>query len=291
MAQRLRQKVAIITGGGSRLGAAVAHVFAREGARVVVCDASPAAVARVVEQINDAGGQAISYCGDVSQKVHAQACVQSAIDNFHRLDVLINQASALIAIAETQDFALEAFDRTTQLNLRSTFLMTKFALPHLQATGGNIISSGSESGNSALAQSASFGAARAWIHAFMRGVAAEQAPHGVRANCVCPEPLDGAGIHLEDPGLQPQLDQIAGQSDRRRRSTPEEIAGVYAFLASDMASYVTGALWTVDGNITISAAAIAGDNDAEEPYRWPPPEKEIPEEERGGLPPPEEPIN
>lgn len=282
MAQRLRNKVTIVTGAGTKIGAAIARTFAREGANVVVNDAARDVIDRVVQKITEAGGQAVGFAGDVSDEAQAKACVELAVNQYGRLDVLVNQASVLVAMQEAQDFPVEAFDRSIRLNLRSAFLMTKFALPHLQQTGGNIISNASESENSGLALSTPFGGARAWMHAFMKGIALEQAPHGIRANCVCPGPIDSAWIQTEDPALQEQVDQMAAQTATGRRSTPDEIANVYAFLASDMASYVTGALWTVDGNITISAAAMAGQSaDLAETATEPP------AEERVGLPPPE----
>jgi NAD(P)-dependent dehydrogenase (short-subunit alcohol dehydrogenase family) len=282
VAQRLKNKVTIVTGAGTKIGEAIACAFAREGARVVVSDAAQEVTDRVVQQITENGGQAVGFIGDVSDEAQAKDCVEFSIDQYGRLDVLVNQAGVLVAMQEAQEFPVDAFDRSLRLNLRSAFLMTKYALPHLQQTGGNIISSGSESENSGLPLSTPFGGARAWMHAFMKGIALEQAPHGIRANCVCPGPVDSAWVHTEDPALQEQVDQIAAQSATGRRSTPDEIANVYAFLASDMASYVTGALWTVDGNITISAAAMTGQSaDFAETAAEPP------AEERVGLPPPE----
>jgi NAD(P)-dependent dehydrogenase (short-subunit alcohol dehydrogenase family) len=134
--------------------------------------------------------------------------------------------------------------------------MTRLALPHLQKTRGNIISAGSESGMIGLAQNTPYGGTKGWIHAFTRGVAVEQAQNGVRANCVCPGPIDTAWTHKETGPMDEQMEKSLIQATPlARRGTPEEVANVYVFLASDEASYVTGALYTVDGGTTIAKGA------------------------------------
>jgi NAD(P)-dependent dehydrogenase (short-subunit alcohol dehydrogenase family) len=131
--------------------------------------------------------------------------------------------------------------------------MTRFALPHPQKTRGNIVSADSESGMIGLAQNTTYGGTKGWIHAFMRGVAAEQAQNGVRANCVCPGPIDTAWTHKETGPRDKEMEKSLVQAvPVARRRTPEEVANVYAFLASDETSYVTGALYVVDGGTTIS---------------------------------------
>src|SRR5207237_7619221 len=157
----------------------------------------------------------------------------------------------------TEDYRLEDFDRTIRMNIRSAFMMTRFALPHLQKTRGNIVSAGSESGMIGLAQNTVYGGTKGWMHAFMRGVAVEQARHGVRANCVCPGPIDTAWTHKETGPMDKEMETMLIQATPlARRGTPEEVANVYAFRASDDASYVTGALWVVDGGTTIAKGPV-----------------------------------
>jgi len=148
--------------------------------------------------------------------------------------------------------------------------MTKFALPHLQKTRGNILFTGSEAGISGSAMFTPYGASKGFLHAFAKGVALEQARYGVRANCVCPGPIDtawtrgpGGPLSLE---IQKSIDQMVPLG---RRGSPEEIANVFAFLASDEASYVTGALWLADGGVT-PAKGIAGAMVPDELRRIPP---------------------
>jgi NAD(P)-dependent dehydrogenase (short-subunit alcohol dehydrogenase family) len=248
---RLKDKIAIITGAGTGIGEAIAHKFAREGARLLLNGLPDDPVPDVAAAIVAGGGEAELYLGDISEPASAQACVGLAIERFGRLDVLVNNAGIFIAHAETDDYRIEDFDRTLRHNLRTAFLMTKFALPYLQKSRGNIICAGSEAGINGSAGFTSYGGSKAFLHAFTMGVALEQAKYGVRANCVCPGAIDTAWTR---PGLGP-LDEVMANSINAgvplgRRGTPEEVANIYAFLASDEASYVTGALWLADGGVT-----------------------------------------
>lgn len=257
MNERLKGKIAIITGAGTGIGEAIAHKFAREGAQVIVSGLPDDPVEDVAAAIRANGGDAIPKAGDVSDEGGAWACVELALTHFGRLDVLINNAGVFLANAMTEDYPIDVFDQTVRMNMRSAFLMTRFALPHLQKTRGNIVSAGSESGFIGLGQNSTYGGTKGWMHAFMRGVAVEQARHGVRANCVCPGPIDTAWTHKETGPMDKEMETMLIQATpMARRGTAEEVANVYAFLASDEASYVTGALWLVDGGTTIAKGPV-----------------------------------
>lgn len=254
---RLKGKVAIITGGGAGIGEAIAHKFAAEGARVVVCGLASDPVEDVARAIRDVGWEAEAFSGDVSEEESARACVQFTLDRFQQLDVLVNNAGVFLDNAMTESYPVADFDQTIRMNIRSAFLMTHFALPHLQQTRGNVVSAGSESGIIGLAQNTTYGGTKGWMHAFMRGVAVEQAQNGVRANCVCPGPIDTAWTHKETGPMDAKMETTLIQATPlARRGTPEEVANVYAFIASDEASYVTGALWVVDGGTTIAKGPV-----------------------------------
>lgn len=249
--RRLEGKVAIVTGAGTGIGEAIAHKFAKEGAKVVVNGLPSDPIEDVARSITQYGGAAIPYGGDVSDEAYAKGCVQAAIDAYGKLDILINNAGVFLTNAEIQDYPVEDFDRTIQMNIRSAFLMTKYAIPHLRKTNGNIVSAGSEAGFNGLAQNAPYGGTKGWMHSFMMGIAVEQAKYGIRANCVCPGAIDTAWTHKETGPMDSQMEQMLIQATpMARRGTPEEMANVYAFLASDEASYVTGALWLADGGVT-----------------------------------------
>ena len=255
--KRLEGKVAIVTGGGTGIGEAIAHKFAAEGARVVVAGLPTDPVADVAKRIAKAGGAAIAYAGDLAEDADARACVKAAVSEFGRLDVLVNNAGVFLFTGETTDYPLDAFDATVRANVRSVFLMTKHALPHLQQSKGNIVSAGSEAGLIGIEGNTPYGGTKAWVHAFMRGVAHEQAKHGVRANVVAPGPIDTAWTHKETGPMTAKMEKtILAATPLGRLGTPEEVANVYCFLASDEASYVTGAIFSVDGGITISKGPV-----------------------------------
>lgn len=257
MSRRLEGKVAIVTGAGTGIGEAIAHKFAKEGAQVVVNGLPDDPIQDVVDAINQYGGEAIAYAGDVSEPSHAQACVQAAIDKYDHLDILVNNAGVFLATGETQDYPIDAFDTTIRMNIRSAFLMTKYALPHLQKTGGNIVAAGSEAGFNGVPQNSPYGGTKGWMHSFIKGVAVEQAKYGVRANCFCPGAIDTAWTHKETGPMDAEMEEMTVMAaPMGRRGTPEEMANVCAFLASDEASYVTGALWLADGGVTIAKGAV-----------------------------------
>lgn len=254
---RLAGKVAIITGAGTGIGEAIAHKFAKEGAKVIVNGLPDDPIEAVAAAIRQYGGTAMAVAGDVSEESYAQSCVQAAIDAYGKLDVLVNNAGVFLTNAEIDQYPVEDFDRTIRMNIRSAFLMTKYAIPYLQKTNGNIVSAGSEAGFNGLAQNAPYGGTKGWMHSFMMGIAVEQAKYGIRANCVCPGAIDTAWTHKETGPMDKEMETMLIQATpMARRGTTEEIANVYAFLASDEASYVTGALWLADGGVTPAKGAV-----------------------------------
>jgi NAD(P)-dependent dehydrogenase (short-subunit alcohol dehydrogenase family) len=254
---RLHDKTAIITGAGTGIGEAIAHKFSREGARLLLSGLPDDPVADVAKAIASAGGQVEIHFGDLSEEQNARACVDLAIQRFGALDVLVNNAGIFIANAETDLYRIEDFDRTLRNNIRTAFLMTKFALPHLRKSRGNIVFTGSEAGLNGSPRFTPYGGSKGFLHAFAKGVALEQAPYGVRANCVCPGPIDTAWTRGPDSPIEPAAQATIGNMvPLGRRGTPEEIANIFAFLASDEASYVTGALWLADGGVTPAKSDI-----------------------------------
>lgn len=251
----LEGKTAIVTGAAEGIGEAIAHKFAYEGAAGVLLSGLPddpldQVASDIREQYPET--QVATFAKDVGTKEHAEACVRAAVDAFGRLDVLINNAGVLPKLAELQEYPVEDFESLIHNNIYTAFHMTRAALPELQKTRGNIVSAGSEAGWNGSPQFAPYGPTKAYIHALMKGVAGEQGAYGIRANCVCPGPIDTSWTHKETGPMDADAEETVVMSTAfGRRGTTEEIANVYAFLASDQASYVTGALWLVDGATTI----------------------------------------
>lgn len=251
MAGRLEGKVTIVTGAGAGIGEACALKFAREGARVLLNGLPDDPVDDVAATIRVMEGEAATYLGDVSEEEHARACVEACVSAFGRVDILANIAGVLVELAPIEDYDLFQFDYTVRMNVRSAFLMTKFAMPHLQRSRGNIVYAGSEAGFNGTPLFSPYGGTKGFIHAFCKGVAGEGAKHGVRANCICPGAISTAWTHKGEGVMDRKTEQTTVMAAMMgRRGTPEEMANVVAFLASDEASYVTGALWLADGGVT-----------------------------------------
>ena len=249
----------IVTGAGSGIGAAIACKFAAEGARVVINGLPTDPILEVEREICSSGGSCVVYAGDVAEEERAKACVQMALDRWDRLDILVSNAGTPLLGAPVHKYDINQFDKLIARNIRSLFLMTRFAIPHLQKTAGNIVATGNEVGTLGMADNTPYGGAKGFVHAFIKGVAVEQARYGIRANCVCPGPVD----RLSKEAYSDAEKQYVAQTPMGRRGTVEEIANVFTFLASDMASYVTGALWVVDGGTTIGKGPTISDLDEE----------------------------
>ena len=259
MSGRLDGKKAIITGAGTGIGEAIAHKFAREGADLLLNGLPGDPVQDVADAIRQQYGRQVEvFEGDVSDSEKAHAAIEQALSAFNsRLDILVNNAGVFLFTGETQDYPEELAHDTIHKNILSTFNMTRLALPHLQRSKGNVVSAGSEAGQMGIANNTVYGGTKAFLHAFMKGVAVEQGKYGVRANCVCPGPIDTAWTHPETGPMNDDMEEgLVSQAVFGRRGTPEEIANVYAFIASDEASYVTGALFYVDGGTTVVKGGI-----------------------------------
>ena len=245
---RLLDKVSIITGSGRSIGYSTARKFGAEGAKVVVCDIDQAAVDSTVKDIVDAGGQAIGFAVDVTKKEQIEAMVQKVLDKWGRIDVLINNAG-IIQDGQLAKMTDEQFDRVININLRGTYLCARAVVDTMiTQKSGVIINASSIVGlygnfgqtNYAASKFAVIGMAKSW--------AKELGRKGIRANAVCPGFID-------TPILAPMPDKVIQMMRDKvplgRLGTPEEIANVYAFLASDEASYINGVVIEVGGGVVM----------------------------------------
>ncbi|WP_114778329.1 SDR family NAD(P)-dependent oxidoreductase [Botryobacter ruber] len=264
MSKRLEGKVAIVTGGATGIGEAICKKFASEGAKVVVTGFPEDPVDEVVQEITKAGGTAVAFAADISMEVNAKRCVELAVSKYGKLDILVNNAGVFPEVNTLADYTEAAFEYMLKNNVKTAFQMSKAALPELQKTKGNIVSAGSEAGMIGIAQNAPYGGTKGFIHAFMKGLAVEQAQFGVRCNIVGPGPIDTAWTHSSTgPMDKKMVKTMKSATPMGRRGTPEEVANVYLFLASDEASYVTGALYMVDGGITVAKGPVGEQADSD----------------------------
>lgn len=255
--KRLDKKVAIITGGATGIGEAISKRFAQEGAKVLVVGMPQDPVKDVIDSIKSKKGTAIGFSADISVEENAREAIEVAVNKWGRLDILINNAGVYPEVNTIDKFSTRAFDNLLKNNLRTAFLMTKYAVPELQKTKGCIVSAGSEAGLVGIPKVSPYGGTKGFMHAFMKGVAQEQAQYGIRANCVAPGPIDTAWTHSETSDLDKKSEKtMLEATPLGRRGTAEEMANVYLFLASDEASYVTGAVYSADGGITISKGSV-----------------------------------
>ena len=250
---RLDEKVAVVTGAANGLGRAIAERLAGEGATVILGDVDAPALDRVVARIVGGGGRATGVVGDVTEEEPAARLIASAVERGGRLDILVNNVGGS-RNARIWDMSVADWDFTLRLNLRSTFLCTRAAVPHMMKRRyGRIvcISSGAREGTpwTAYYQGGSaYSAAKAGVHGFIRDVALELAEHGINVNAVAPGPIDTERV---GEALRRMNETVEYSPNRmtplRRLGRPEEVADAVLFLASDEATYITGHTLAVTG--------------------------------------------
>jgi meso-butanediol dehydrogenase / (S,S)-butanediol dehydrogenase / diacetyl reductase len=246
---RLQGKVAIVTGGGSGIGRAAAERFAEEGARVVVAEYSANAGQETADLICGAGGDAIFIQVDVADAEQVQRMVQATVERYGRIDVLFNNAGVL-AFGTVTDTDESIWDRVMAVNVKGTYLCSKYVIPHMIAGGGgSIINASSSTGaHDANANTAAYVASKGAVTLLTRCMAIDYAPHGIRVNSIAPGPTDTPMLR---DALSPEaLEQFAATFPMGRLGTPRELANAVLFLASDEASFVTGLTMAVDGGQT-----------------------------------------
>ena len=249
----VKDRVAVVTGAANGLGREIALLLAREGARVALGDLDAAGLERTAAAIAAAGGTAIAVAGDLTDEEPAQRLIAAAVAELGRLDILVNNVGGS-RNARVWEMKAEDWDFVLRLNLRSTFLCTRAAVPHMMGQRyGRIVcmSSGAREGTpwTAYYQGGSaYSAAKAGVHGFVRDVALELAEHGINVNAVAPGPIDTERF---GPGLR-RLNETVDYSPNRmtplhRLGQPVEVAHAVLFLASDEASYITGHTLAVTG--------------------------------------------
>ncbi len=244
---RLKDKIAIITGGGTGIGRACALRFAQEGAKLVVAGLDATPLEEVVKEIKSRGGQGLAIQSDVAVVEDARRIVAQAMERFGALHILVNNAAMVDLSRSVQEMTVEEWDRCLNATLRSVFLLSKWAAPHIkQAGGGAIINLGSVGATMPWAEGAAYCAAKSGVVALTKVLAIEYGPWNIRVNTISP----GA---IMTPNLKRAIehfhhyDKLCAKSVFHRVGQPEEIANAALFLASGEASFVTAANLLVDG--------------------------------------------
>ena len=249
---KLEGRVALVTGADSGIGRAVALAFAREGADVLLSylgeggeaeDAEAAAQA-----VRDAGRQAVKLPGDIGDPNHCRALVKAAVDRFGRIDILVNNGAFQVTHDKLEDIPDEEWDRIFRVNMHSQFYLSKAALPFM-APGSSIINTSSVNSKHPMPSLLAYSATKGAIANFTLGLAQMLVKQGIRVNAVLPGPI-------WTPFIPSGMDLTAiatfgSQSPMGRPGQPAELAGAYVYLASDDASYTTGALLGVHGGMPI----------------------------------------
>ena len=252
---RLGGKVAVVTGGGSGIGRASARRYAREGARVVIADIDDAAAGAAAMEIEHEGGTAIAVGADVSREEDVARLIERTLHAFDPPTVLLNSA-ACSSFGTLAESPAQELDRVLGVNVRSAWICARAVIPLMRdAGGGAIVNMSSITGIVGAPGMAAYSTSKGALITLTRTLALELAEHGIRVNCICPASID-------TPMLQASFDRLADPEAARARNvkrhplgrfgTPDDVANLALFLASDEASFITGATYVIDGGALLA---------------------------------------
>ncbi len=244
---RLKDKVALITGAAGGIGAATARRFAREGATVAINDTRPDGLDAVAGEVRAAGGKALVLPGDVTKKAECDRMVQEVTGTFGRVDILINNAG-INRDAMAAKMTEEQWDAVLSVNLKGTFLFAQAALPGMRERAwGRVVNTSSIGSLGNIGQS-NYAASKAGVIGLTKTLALEYAKYGVTVNAVAPGPVMTAMLAGVPDAIR---ERIIAQVPVGRIASPDEIASVHVFLASDEAAFITGQVIFADGGMSV----------------------------------------
>jgi len=248
---RLEHKVALVTGGGSGIGEAMAKVFAREGSKVAITGRRKDQLERVVREIERTGRQALAVAGSVTNEADVQEAVAATVRTFGRLDILVNNAGNLFHAAPLHETTDQIWDETFDVFMKGTFRFIRAAIPQmLKQGGGSIVNISTVGGLKAIPifEGHAYQAAKAGVNMLTKTVAVHYAKHNIRCNGICPAGVETPGV--TDILANPQAKAaFAAFHPLGRLGRPEEIAEAAVYFASDESSWTTGSILTVDGGV------------------------------------------
>jgi NAD(P)-dependent dehydrogenase (short-subunit alcohol dehydrogenase family) len=248
---RVTDKVAIVTGAGSGIGAAIARTFAREGAKVTITGRRKEPLDAVADGIAAAGGHALAVSGSVTDEADVQRAVQATLATFGRIDVLVNNAGSMLHAGPLHETSDDVWDGVMDVFLKGVFRFSRAVIPHMQRQGGgSIVNIGSVLGlKAALAFPVHpYAVAKAGVAMLTKTIAVHYAKDGIRCNCVAPALTETPLIEsrLKDAAVRKTME---AQYPLGRLGRPDDIAQAVLYLASDDAAWTTGTIVTVDGGI------------------------------------------
>jgi NAD(P)-dependent dehydrogenase (short-subunit alcohol dehydrogenase family) len=249
----LKGKVAIVTGAAKGIGKGCATVMAQAGASVAIADLDDAAARALADEISSTGPAAIAVRCDVSNSDDVRALIEGVVAHFGGLDILVNNAGYHISknIEVTSE---EEWDYILRNNLKSVFLCSKYAIPHLRKRKGCIVNMSSMVGLVGQTNAGAYSASKGGIIAMTKGMALDFAKDGIRVNCICPGWVQTPLVEdwfSQQPDPDAAREYIFGVHPLGRIATPEEVGRAALFLSSDAAAFVTGVALPVDGALTL----------------------------------------
>ena len=248
---RLDEKVALVTGAAKGIGAGIAQRFVEAGAAVALFDMDGGGARDMAEKLS-ASGRTLAIEGDVANEEDVRRAIERTVAQFGRLDVLVNNAGIEVA-GEIPDYTSAQWDRQLGVNLKGAFLCIKYAIPRMRGRGGAIVNISSVHAFVSYAGNAAYDASKAGLVALTRTLALEQGRHGIRVNAICPGYIDTPMMEAwlaTVPDRETALRQVLAVHPLGRMGTPRDIADAALFLASDAASFISGAALVVDGAMT-----------------------------------------
>ncbi|MBP5160621.1 MAG: SDR family oxidoreductase [Alphaproteobacteria bacterium] len=245
--KRFENKVVLITGATSGIGEGTARAFAKEGACVVLVGRNADKGAQIEQEIISEGGKALFVRCDVSKAVEVQAMIDKTVETFGKIDILFNNAGVMLPSMEIERMPLEDWQKTLDINLTGAFLVSKYAKPYIVKEKGTIINNASIAGlqHYAAGRSYAYSASKAAVIQFSHQMAKNYGEEGVRVNCICPGIVDTPILGDRDRSVYAQRVPL------KRLATPEDVAKVVMFLASEDANYLTGVVLPIDGGVTL----------------------------------------
>jgi dihydroanticapsin dehydrogenase len=249
---RLNGKVAIVTGAGAGIGKATAELFAEEGARLVVVDIDATALEETAANIKALGVDVLPIQADISDEDSVKDFVNKAADKFSRIDVLVNNAATFVL--KGLEASVNDWKQSLHVNVIGTALCSKYAVAHMQETGGSIVIVSSVSGIVAQPSFITYSATKAALIQMTKNMSMDLAPFKIRVNCVCPFAIftRASELHMKQTGmsLEAFVAEVGGGTLLKRVADPKEVAYPILFLASEESSFITGTQLVVDGGYT-----------------------------------------